>query len=53
MKTLIVNGYYVAGNDYVAIAISVTDEEDSHYFYYLDNGLNAFDSAVAWTSPGI
>lgn len=58
MKTLNVNGYSVAGNDFVAIAINLHDPEDAHYFTYVTHedgntpDMTAFDCAVTWTSPG-
>lgn len=55
MNTTIVNGYHVAGNYYIAIAINVNDPKDAHYF--TDDPLNpnkgAFNIAIAWTSPGL
>lgn len=57
MKYQHVNGYYVAGNEFVAIAINDGDPEDAHYFTphieAVDGiDLGAFDRAIAWTSPG-
>ncbi len=58
MKQKIANNYHVAGNDYVAIAISLTDDSDAHYFIGPDDSdpqwvCGAYDKAIAWTSPGI
>ena len=57
MKTCCVDGYHVAGNEHVAIAISVEDPSDAHLFTphtmaedYVDMG--AYDRAIVWTSPG-
>ncbi len=47
MKQKIANNYHVAGNDYVAIAISLTDDSDPQWV------CGAYDKAIAWTSPGI
>lgn len=53
-----VNGYWIAGNDTLAIAISLTDPKDAHYFdpYTVESAgfeLGAFEVAIAWTSPGL
>ncbi len=58
MRNQTVNGYYVAGNDYLAIAINVYDAKDAHYFtpHTVETAsfeMTAFDRAIAWTSPGI
>ena len=51
MDIATVNGYEVAGNAYVAIAINISDPADAHYFVGTADG-GAFDRAIAWTSPG-
>jgi hypothetical protein len=53
MEIITVNGYEVAGNAVLAIAISVSDPADAHCFTPDDVHASAFDRAVAWTSPGI
>jgi hypothetical protein len=57
METLNVNGFSLAGNDFLTIAINDLDPEDAHYFFYTkgegpDPDITAMDNAVAWTSPG-
>ena len=56
MKTTIVNGYHVAGNDFVAIAINENDPKDAHYFVEpctsFGEPLPAYERAIAWTSEG-
>ncbi len=58
MKTETVNGYHVAGNEHLAIAINVTDPTDAHHFTPRNEGddltdMNAWDCAIAWTAPGL
>jgi len=59
MDTRVVNGYEVAGNEFLAIAISIDDPEDAHWFTrdvgdsILDPDCSAFKRALAWTSPGL
>jgi len=52
------NSYFVAGNEFLAIAINVLDAGDVHYFTPHTKAIdgiemNAFDRAIAWTSPGL
>lgn len=50
MKTTIINGYHVAGNEYLAIAINVEDPKDAHYFIPVKIGMNnAYDQTIWWT----
>ena len=49
MQSIVINGYQVAGNAYVAIAIAVLNPRDTHYFIG-DEADSAFDRAVTWTS---
>ena len=55
METLTVNGYKIAGNAHLAIAINTENPEDAHSFTPDEHEpfLNAFDCAVRWTSPGL
>jgi hypothetical protein len=59
MKTETVNGYEIAGNEFLAIAINVENPKDAHYFTPGEQpfpsipGLDAFERAVVWTSPGL
>ena len=54
MEIIEINGYEIAGNENVAIAISVGDPADTHYFTRdPDCHDSAFNRAVAWTSEGI
>lgn len=57
-RTTFVNGYHVAGNDHVAIAVHGEHAGDAHYFvrYNKDASLppmSAYYRAIAWTSAGI
>lgn len=59
MKIQIINNYYVAGNENLAIAINTKNEKDAHYFIMRNTGdpddfkQTAWEQAVVWTSPGI
>lgn len=53
-KTTVINGYLVTGNKHIAIAMYVEDAKDVHTFVPDHLWLNdAYEQAVAWTSPGI
>jgi hypothetical protein len=54
MNTRVVNGYEVAGNEFLAITISLDNPEDVHWFTRdLDCHDDAFKRAVAWAGPGL
>ncbi len=62
MQTETVNGYRIAGNYHIAIAINVDDPTDAHYFEPQEKikwgadfipDMGAYDCALVWTSPGI
>ncbi len=42
------NGYLVVGDEYFAVAWKIATDEIDEFL-----GPNAFEKAVAWTSPGI
>jgi len=56
VKTINVNGFEVAGNAFLAIAINDDDPTDAHWFLPGDPDQDeiedAFLAAVTWTSPG-
>lgn len=53
MRHTTYHGYFISGNQYLAIAISVTDPTDVHYFD-IDPEVNndAFVRAMGWAYPG-
>ena len=53
MNFITTNGYRIAGNAYLAIAININDDTDVHYFTISAEIPDAFNRAIAWSSPGI
>lgn len=52
MKTINTNGFEVAGNAFLAIAINDEDPTDIYWFLPDNNGVkDAFLQAVTWVSP--
>ena len=50
MRSQTTNGYYIIGNDYAALAISLADETDSHVFTLGDQA--AYTQAVCCAKEG-
>jgi hypothetical protein len=54
MDIITINGYDIAGNEHVAVAINTNDPADAHHFTRdPDCHDSAFARAVAWTNPGV
>jgi len=53
IRTTVWYGYFITGNQYLAIAINLEDEKDVHYFD-IDPDVNndAFVRACGWAYPG-
>jgi hypothetical protein len=55
MKIHTVNGYHLAGNDFLTLAINMDDPQDAHWFRPSNDPgleLTAWERAIVWTSPG-
>lgn len=57
MKHITKHGYYISGNEFLAIAINVDNPADAHYFTpqtMEEDGIeqDAFTRAIGWAYPG-